>query len=228
MMDTRIALPSCSFLSCSFLLVTCISTAQAASYDHRDRAGSTDIALRLNYLEEESYSGPEGTKIEVQDEMGFGFGAMYNVDAHWAFGGSFDGSSSDYRATAIPDSDPSFVYFNQLDSYSINFDAIYYFLDNHITPYVTASIGWTEIDSNIPTGPGYPVCWWDWWGYYCDYHTPSKEEGGFNYKAGVGLRWDISRNFAVRGSYSYSEVDIDVAGDNPSNSIWRLEFVAPM
>lgn len=63
--------------------------------------------------------------------------------------------------------------------------------------YVIVFIGWIEIDFNILIGFGYLVCWWDWWGYYCDYYMFSKEEGGFNYKVGVGLCWDISCNFVV-------------------------------
>ncbi len=221
-----------SFIGCSFIFLACISSAQAASYDHRDRTGSTDIAFRMNYQEEESFSGPQGSTIEIDDDLGFGFGVMYNLDKHWSLGGSFDGGSAGYKATGIQDSalvDPSFIYFNNLDSYSINFDAIYYFMDSNITPYITGSLGWTEVDTNIATGPGYPVCWWDWWGYYCDYQVPSKTENGWNYKAGIGVRWDIfPGGFALRGSYSYSEVDLDIPGDTPSNNIWRLELLAPL
>lgn len=231
MMTIRLALPDRTLFCCLIMFTTMVGNVHAASYDYRDRSGSTDMALRLNYQEEESFTGPSGSTIEIEDDIGFGFSVMYNLNPHWALGGSFDGGSAGYRATGIQDlavADPSFVYFNKLDSYSINFDAVYYFMDNYLTPFVSGSIGWTEIDTNIATGPGYPVCWWDWWGYYCDYRVPSKTESGFNYKAGVGVRWDVSRGFALRGSYNYSEIDLDIAGDTPSNNIWRLEFVFPL
>lgn len=112
MMDICIVFLSCFFLSCFFLLVICISMVQVVSYDYCDCVGFIDIVLCLNYFEEEFYFGLEGIKIEVQDEMGFGFGVMYNVDVYWVFGGSFDGSSLDYCVIVIFDSDFFFVYFN--------------------------------------------------------------------------------------------------------------------
>lgn len=223
---------TCTLIGGLIAGTACTTLTTAAEYDYRHRStGSTDVSLRLNYMEEESYSGRNGTSLEADDTMGLGFGFMYNSGPNWAFGASFDGSSTDYIATGFENDliqNRNFRYDNEFDSFSINFDTIYYFSDKQFTPFVTASLGWTEVDTNIASGPPQDYCWWDWWGYYCGLYVPTREEGGFNYKVGLGFRYDFSRYFAIRGSYSYSEIDIDVAGDKPSNNIWRLELVAPM
>src|SRR5712675_872493 len=42
------------------------------------------------------------------------------------------------------------------------------FLDHPITPYVSAGIGWSFINTNIPTSTRQVGCWWDpWYGYVC-------------------------------------------------------------
>ncbi len=192
------------------------------------RAATSELVFRTNYVESVKLDGENNSYLETDDDIGFGIGFMYNMDRNWAFGGSFDWFDTDYEARAIADldTDRDFTYRNSLESLSINFDANYYFLDGNITPYVTGSLGWTNLDSNVASGPGYEYCWWSYYGYYCTVTVPTVSESGFNYKLGGGLMWEVSRYFVVRGSVSYSEVDIDVAGENPYSTIWRLELVS--
>ena len=194
------------------------------------RTGSSEFGFRLNYVEDETYSGPNGSYLKIDGDMGFGFNYMYNTSEHWSFGGSFDWVNLDYRAHAEPEdpADDPFEYRNRMYNYSLNFDTIYHLFDSNVTPYVTGSLGWTSIDTNVATGPGYEYCWWDWWGYYCSTVVPTKRKNGFNYKVGAGMRWDVNRSFTVRGSVSYSELDINIAGQNPENTIWRIELVSRM
>lgn len=203
--------------------------AAAAQAEGVGRAFSSELVFRTNYVESVTLDGKKGSNLETDDDIGFGIGFMYNLDRHWAFGGSFDWFDTDYEATVVPENvniDPSFTYRNTLESLSFNFDANYYFLDSNITPYVTASLGWTNLDSNVASGPGYQYCWWSYWGYYCTVSVPTVNESGFNYKLGGGVMWEVSRYFVVRGSVSYSEVDIDIGGETPYSTIWRLELAS--
>ncbi len=194
------------------------------------RANTSEFTFHFNYVEDETLEGRNGSFLELDDDLGFGMGFMYNNDEHWAFGGSFDWIELDYRAHAEPENpvDDAFHYNNTLEVYSINFDTIYYFLDKDISPFVSGSLGWTSIDTNVVTGPGYEYCWWDWYGYYCSTVVPTKRKDGFSYKLGAGLRWDVNRSFAIRGSVSMSEIDLNIKGENPEFTIWRLELISRM
>lgn len=208
------------------LLATATATAQSTG-----RAFTSEFTFRTNYVEGVKQDGKNGSYIETDDDVGFGIGFMYNKDRHWAFGGSFDWFDAGYDAKvqpANPAIDAPFTYRNRLESLSFNFDVNYYFLDSTFTPYVTGSLGWTNLDSNIASGPGYEYCWWSYWGYYCTVTVPTVSESGYNYKAGVGMLWEVSRYFNIRGSASYSEVDVDIAGENPSSTIWRIELSSRM
>ena len=192
------------------------------------RPYTTESSFRLNYTESKKFDGPNGSYLDVEDDLGFGFSYLYNQSAHWAFGGSFDWISPHYEAfvKAADPADDDFSFRTKLEVLSLNFDAVYYLLDQPFTPFVTGSLGWVNIDTNIVNGPSYNYCWWDYWGgYYCTTYRPTKSESGLSYRLGLGLRWDFNRDWALKGTYHWTEVDIDVAGDNPTFNSWRLEFV---
>ena len=206
----------------SFILLTSAQASEAR------RPYTTESSFRLNYSEAERFDGPNGSYLDVKSDTGFGFSYMYNQSKHWAFGGSFDWIRPSYEAFVKADNpaNDDFSVRTKLDIFSLNFDAVYYLLDKPFTPFVTGSLGWTNIDTNIVNGPAYNYCWWDYWGgYYCTTYRPTKAESGLSYRLGLGLRWDYSRDWAIKGTYQWSQVDIDVAGDDPTFNNWRVEFV---
>lgn len=213
------------FITLTVLFTTSLAQAQTPGR----RPHTSEFAFRFNYVEAEQFSGPKGASLQVEDDLGFGFGFLYNQSEHWALGGSFDWVGLDYTAFAKAE-DPAnedFEYSNRMYNYSLNFDTVYYLLNKSFTPFVSGSLGWTTIDTNIATGPGYNYCWWDYWGgYYCSTYRPTKSESGLSYKLGLGLRWDLNRDFSIKGSYQWSEINIDVAGENPTYNTWRLELVS--
>ncbi|MCP5017194.1 MAG: porin family protein [Ketobacter sp.] len=212
-------------LSRLFLMVISVFVFSADLAQAQSRRPYTsEFSFRFNYVEDENYSGPNGSSLEVDDDLGFGFAYLYNKTENFAIGGSFDWIGMNYtsHAKAIDPSNDDFSYSNRLYTYSLNFDAVYYLLNKPFSPFVAGSLGWTTIDSNIATGPSYGWC--DW--YSCYVYQPTKVESGFSYKLGLGLRWDVNRDFAVKGTYQWSEVDVDVAGENPNFTTWRLELVS--
>lgn len=192
------------------------------------RAYTSEFSFRFNYVEDEHYTGPNGSTLDVKDDLGYGFAYLYNHNEHLALGGSFDWVGLNYtsHAKAQDPSDPDFDYSNRMYNYSINFDAVYYLLNKPFTPFVSGSLGWTTVDTNIATGPGYDYWWCDWYSCYYGRYQPTKVESGFSYKVGLGLRWDVNRDFAIKGAYQWSEVDLGVAGENPTYNVWRLELVS--
>ncbi|MEE2730409.1 MAG: outer membrane beta-barrel protein [Pseudomonadota bacterium] len=190
------------------------------------RPYSTEFSFNLNYLESDTFDGPNGSYLDMSDDVGLGFAYLYNYNAHWAFGGSINWATPNYKAFVKAEAGAEdFTYKNELEMFTLNFDMVYYFLQRPFTPFVTGTLGWANIDTNIASGGSYDYCWWDYWGgYYCTSYRPTKSESGLNYGVGLGLRWDFNRDWALKGTYRWSEVDIDVAGENPTFTSWRLEF----
>ena len=101
----------------------------------------------------------------------------------------------------------------QLDKYSHALNATWNWFDGPLTPFLQGGIGWTRIDSNIPSQPPQTGCWWDpWWGYICDTTWKTYETSDFAYNLGIGLRWDINGALFLRGSYNREWVSVD-SGD---------------
>jgi len=44
---------------------------------------------------------------------------------------------------------------------------------------------------------------------------PTKTENDFSYNAGVGLRFDVNRQFSLQGSYNKTWIDISKASGHP-------------
>ena len=179
-----------------------------------NREGGFEISLQSKYVDSKSASGQNGSGIDVQDSWGWGFGFGYNMTEHWAFNFDISWRSANYDATVVGD-DPdnpgateTTNYTGRLDTSSSLFSATYNFMDKRFTPFVSAILGWTFIDSNISSGPPQYYCWWDYfWGYVCSTYVPTHSETDFTYGGAIGLRFDISRNVFLRASYNKSWID---------------------
>jgi hypothetical protein len=91
---------------------------------------------------------------------------------------------------------------SDLSTSSIQLNLHYYFIAGPVTPYVSAGLGSTFIDSNIANGAATGTCWWDpYWGYTCSSSQPTYSTNSFPTRA-VGIRWDISAVFLRAASAS--------------------------
>ena len=78
------------------------------------------------------------------------------------------------------------------ESSTLRFHGTYNILSGNFTPFVTAGLGWTYIDTNIPSGLPESFCWYyPWWGQYCGTYVPTHDTTKFSYNAGAGLRLDV-------------------------------------
>ena len=58
---------------------------------------------------------------------------------------------------------------------TVRFTGSYNFSEKEFTPFVTGGLGWTYIDTNIPTGLPENICWaYPWYGYYCTTYVPTE------------------------------------------------------
>jgi len=204
----------------AFLIVT--SSTVLAQYDNQksqrspSAAGSRDtrfeasvILAYQNGLEESS----EGdSAIDVDSKIGWGISVGWNWTAKWNLSYRLMSTEPKYLATVVPD-DPLLLpqtVEHKLSKYSHQFNATYNFSEKAFTPFVLAGIGWTKLDSNVPSGPPDTACWWDpWWGYICVSDFRTYQTTDFSYNLGLGVRWDINNAVFTKATFSREFLSLD-------------------
>jgi opacity protein-like surface antigen len=190
------------------------------------RAEKWDVSLGLIYALETDISGEGGSQATINDDLGFGFAGGYNFNSHFQLGGSFNWDSRSYDATGIGNDGSRLQYNNNLESTALGLNGIYFILPGNITPFVSGTLGYTFVDSNIQNGPTETVYYYDpWWGYTYDTYTPTRSESGLSYGAGIGLRVDFNENFGLQLSYNKTWVDINNTAETPDFDTIRLDFI---
>ena len=197
------------------------------------RAGTWDFFLPLTYNPAFGWNGSQGgSKVDLDATWGFGFGFGYNLSDHFQLNGLFSWAARNYRATVVPATPPGAPKQYSGTEYSSTFslNGIFYILPGDISPFVAAGVGWTYIDTGIPNGNYGSTCWWDpWYGYICNGGYPTKTESDWSYTIGVGVRFDLSRQFSLQPSYNKAWINLQNAGGgSPYFDIWRLDFIFRM
>ena len=193
-----------------------IAAAQSA-----DRTGTWEAGVKILDTSHEFVTGQEGSSLDVEGELAWGFFGSYNLNEHFALSGEISWSDPDYLAefplqnpiTGRP-SGTVIQVDAELDVLSTEFKAVWNILDRSFTPFAEIGYGWTVIDSNIQDGPAETGCWWDpWWGYMCTSFYDTYESTITSLTYGVGLRWDLSDTSVLKATYGIREYDLDRAED---------------
>jgi opacity protein-like surface antigen len=218
------------FLAAIAGLALCVSAAEAADRGKGGR-GSWDFSVPLNYTGSSTTNGQNGSSANVNAALSMGFGLGYNVNDHFQVNGQFMWSERNYSATTtggkIAGGGNNYV--GTLYTSSLQLNVVYYFMAGNFTPFVQGGIGTTYIDSNIPAGNASNTCYWDpFYGYVCGTYQPTKSSNNISYSAGVGARYDVSKAFALQGSYNTGYIDAPQAGSKSSFDLIRLDFIFRM
>jgi len=200
------------------LLAVSISAGAADPIPFRPRQGRSEITLQPRYIASKEIDAGGGSKVDLDSAFGFGLGFGYNFTNNFAL--HIDGSwaSADYQAkiaTTNSGGTPTgtTTVGGTLDTTTVALNLSYYFLDGPLTPFVMGGIGWTWVDSNIPSGPPTGTCWYDpWYGYVCTSYQNTYTKDYFSYNLGLGARWDVFPGFFLRGSVGWQWVDLGKAG----------------
>lgn len=189
-----------------------------------DRAGTWETRLDITYQNSSDWDFNGGTTAEVDSDTSLLFGMSYHMTDQLELGGSVTFGQTDYDANIVGDEiGEIFSVSGEYESTALLFDATWNFMPGDFTPFVSASAGWSWIDTNIATEPPQTGCWWDpWWGYVCTTFQDTKSLDGFTYGFDVGARYDISDTFAIHGSYRMMWVDLDNASGTPDLDGFRL------
>lgn len=204
------------------MLLLLFSASVLAQYDHprkkdrkRDvdaRDGRFEATLVLPYQNSVSVSGEEGSGIDVDSSMGWGFSLGWNWTENVNLSYKFMTNKPDYVATLIPDdlvNNPIDVGYN-MSKTSHQVNATYHLLQRPFTPFITGGAGYAKLDSNIPNGLDRAGCWWDpWHGYICSTEWSSFKSSEFTYNVGVGVRWDVGDFIFTKAAYSREFLSLD-------------------
>src|SRR5262245_36303254 len=179
------------------------------------------------FTDGQNYSFEGGSTAKTDTRFCITLGYAFNFDQHKALGVEFSWGDQDYRATVQPGigNNNNTVNINgALETWTVRFLGTYHFMEGNFTPFVTGGLGWTYIDTNIPTGLPQNVCWsYPWYGAYCGTYVPTATSTKFSYNAGAGLRLEMGKGF-VRGMVNQQWLDF--GGSYGSNSVtqYRLDF----
>ena len=202
-----------------------LSTVSAAQTTPEREANTGSFRIFVPYNEGDQINFGNGASADISSDYGFGMGFSYQQTSQLAW--SFDTywHSAQYLGTRVDEDQQEHRFNSIVDSFDFAVNAEYYFLKGPISPYVHGGLGWSHINSNIPSGPPLTTCWWDpWWGYICDTFVPVHSQSSWSYQAGAGLRADFSKSFYAKLGYQSQWTDIKNAkGDMQRNSI-RLEL----
>jgi len=182
------------------------------------RGGKYDFSLYPLFTEKKTYNFEGGASARTDVATGIGISWAQNFNDHWAAGIEGSWSSANYHATVTPaagNPNPAFNATGRVDAGTLHLFGNFNLLSAQFTPFITGGLGVTYIDSNIPSGPSQPVCWWyPYYGEVCSDVQPTKSWNNFSYNAGVGLRWDARRpdTFFFRGLANREWVDFGNAG----------------
>ena len=209
------------------LVIAALIAAAPALGQSSSRAQRSEIYIGPVFTDGKNYSFEGGTTARTDSGFGLSLGYAYNFDRHLSAGVDFVWSEQDYRANVQPGpGNPNVAgsFNGTLETWTLRFTGSYHFLTGNFTPYVTGGLGWSTVDSNIPSGLPEQVCWaYPWYGYYCDTYVPTASTTKFSYNVGAGLRLDAGAGvfrFLVNSQY------VDFGGSYGSSNViqYRLDF----
>ncbi len=191
------------------LCLTCLFFSINAHAFKDSRDSKWEFFLSPQFTNSKTLEFGNGSKAETNDRSSIAFGFGYNINPHIELTTQFASSSSNYTGTRIlEDTGEAEKFTANLYTSSLNFGFTLNLFSTPFTPYISANVGSTYIDSGIPTGDVGSSCWWDpWWGYICSPSAITYTSTEFNYGAGVGLRYDFNRKLYIKGGANINVID---------------------
>ena len=208
-----------------FLLISLTSlNAQAAFNDSRVEKWEFYLAPKLTNSKVLQFENGAEADINKRSSLAFGFG--YNINAHIELSMEFGSSSANYTSTVIPE-DPAESPVKSTQSLytsSLNLGFTYNVLSGPFTPFITASVGSTYIDSGIFTGNVGTGCWYyPYVGYVCGPVAQTYTSTELNYGAALGLRYDFNRKLYMKGDVGKNYIDFGNS-NTPDFTTYRFTF----
>jgi len=197
----------------------------AASADAQGREGRWEFTLGALYQLGTQADFEGGSSIDTEDDFGFSLSTGYNINDKLNATFGFSYADIGYDANVISDEGADIGISGEYETWGLSANLIYNFSDGEMTPFIGAGIGWSWIDTNVPTGLPDTVCWWDpWWGYVCYTDYPTATTDALSYQAMAGLRYEFSYSSFMRLWYASKWLDLDQATTTPRFDAIGFDF----
>ncbi|MEX1311904.1 MAG: outer membrane beta-barrel protein [Candidatus Sulfomarinibacteraceae bacterium] len=197
----------------------------ATAAEAQDREGRWELGLAALYQFGTDLDFDGGSSISTDGDFGFVFDGGYNLTDNFAVNFGLQWAGIGYKGTVIDEDGESVGIRGSYDSFALFSNAVYYFGSSALAPYVGAGIGYTWIDTKIPSGPPITGCWWDpWYGYVCYTSYPTEVRSAFSYQALLGVRYDFGYNTYVRFAYTSQWISLSSANGTPRFDVLSAEF----
>lgn len=204
----------------ALVLIAGATTAQA-----QDREDRWEFSLGLPYQLSGDMEFKGGSTVETQDDFGFEMMSGYHFTDKVATTFGFQWMGVGYDSDVVLEDGTTQGIRGTYDTWSLQGNLIYHLIDGPFTPYIGAGIGYTFIDTNIPTGLPSTGCWWDpWYGYVCSTYYPTKTTNSFSYQAMLGLRYEFNGSTFLRLDYTSQWIDISNSVGTPRFDVIGVDF----
>lgn len=179
-----------------------------------------------NYTNSTSIDFNGGASADIDGDLGFIFGLGYNFTEKLALDFDMGWVSVSYKGTREnANTSARETFGGTMDASSTRFNLTYNFMAKRLTPFIAGNIGWTWIDSNIPSGPSTGGCWWDpWYGYICSSFQPTYGATEFTYGGSLGVRYDVNNTLFLRGLVGKQWLDVSTANGTPDFTSYRVDI----
>lgn len=209
---------------CVFVLLMVVSgVAEAGAQMVSSHAETWEFSIQTRYSWAKDYTSENGSAVNLNDDLGWGFGFGYNISEKFNLGFAFNWRSVYYNATIVNSEDPTDTrtYGNNLDTSAFTVNGHYYFGKGRFKPYLTGNFGWVGFDTNIVADVDSGCWWYPYYGYVCGSYTQTYGTDAFTYGLGLGLRFDLSRAAFLRAGWDHQWDDIDAMD---STDMLRIEL----
>jgi opacity protein-like surface antigen len=197
------------------------------SHAQGSRSKTWELSVSGIYQDSKRLGGDNGSSVDIDSELGFGFSLAYNLSSKLSLGGDFEFIRPDYTAVLIAENpgEEDIVINHEMYQFNGRFKGTYNFVDGPLTPFVEAGLGWSYFDSNVTDGPPTTGCYWHpWWGYICNNFYSTFDDTLFSYGAGVGLRYEFSGGSFLKATYNHWEMDGMGDSSDAAFNAAKLEF----
>jgi opacity protein-like surface antigen len=213
------------FTTVQLAALVLVLVAGATTASAQDREGRWEFTLGTLYQLGTSIDAESGGRVETDDDFGLSVGAGYNFTDKLATSFGMQWAGIGYGADVFDEDGNPFRVSGSYDTWALSGNVVFNLMDGPLTPYVGAGIGWTWVDTNVPSGLPSTVCWWDpWWGYVCYTDYPTKTTDAFSYQATVGLRYTFDNDMTfLRFGYTSQWQEFESADGTPRFDVIGLE-----